>query len=128
MDVANIWADRTWTIFNLVDYLYQSDPQYIRPLDFDLKMRLDPKKNPFFEHGEGVMMLARKNGRVVGRMTAQIDREHLRVWRDGTGFFGFFDTIVDAAVGRALLGRRTGEKVTVSVPAGDLVYTIVAIS
>ena len=34
----------------------------------------------------------------------------------------------ESPVGRALLGRRTGEKVTVSVPAGDLVYTIVAIS
>ena len=34
----------------------------------------------------------------------------------------------ESPVGRALLGRRTGEKVTVAVPAGDLVYTIVAIS
>lgn len=33
----------------------------------------------------------------------------------------------ESPVGRALLGKRTGERVTVSVPAGDLVYTVVEI-
>ena len=93
---------------NLADYLYQSDPNFVRPLDFDLKMQLDPKKNPFFEHGEGIMILARKNGRVVGRMTAQIDREHLARYQDSTGFFGFFDTTNDPEVASALL--REGER------------------
>ncbi len=93
---------------NLVDYLYQSDPHYVRPLDFDLAARLNPKKNPFFEHGEGVMLIARKNGRVVGRMTAQIDREHLARYQDATGFFGFLDTTNDQEVATALL--REGER------------------
>ena len=92
----------------LVDDLYKGCPQFIRPLDFDLKARLDPKKNPFFEHGEGVMLLARKNGRVVGRMTAQIDREHLARYADDTGFFGFLDTTDDQEVATALL--REGER------------------
>ena len=35
--------------------------------------------------------------------SAQVDHEHLRVWKDGTGFFGFFDTIDDDDVGRALI-------------------------
>ena len=34
----------------------------------------------------------------------------------------------ESPVGRALLGHKKGEKVTVSVPAGDSVYKIVAIS
>jgi transcription elongation factor GreA len=34
----------------------------------------------------------------------------------------------ESPVGRALLGRKKGDKVTVSVPAGDSVYTIVGIS
>ena len=34
----------------------------------------------------------------------------------------------ESPVGRALLGKRKGENVTVSVPAGDIAYTIVAIS
>ncbi|HEV2005683.1 MAG TPA: transcription elongation factor GreA [Candidatus Limnocylindrales bacterium] len=34
----------------------------------------------------------------------------------------------ESPVGRALLGRKSGEKVTVQVPAGDIDYKIVAIS
>jgi transcription elongation factor GreA len=34
----------------------------------------------------------------------------------------------ESPVGRALLGRKKGEKVTVQVPAGDIAYKIVAIS
>jgi hypothetical protein len=39
----------------------------------------------------------------VGRCSAQIDREHLRVHQDETGFFGFLDTIDDADVAHRLL-------------------------
>ena len=34
----------------------------------------------------------------------------------------------ESPVGRALLGRKKGEKVVVKVPAGDFAYTIVEIS
>jgi transcription elongation factor GreA len=34
----------------------------------------------------------------------------------------------ESPVGRALLGRKKGDRVTVSVPAGDSIYTIVGIS
>src|SRR6266567_3867826 len=34
----------------------------------------------------------------------------------------------ESPVGRALLGRRSGDKVTVQVPAGDIAYEIVSIS
>ena len=34
----------------------------------------------------------------------------------------------ESPVGRALLGRKTGDKVTVQVPAGDIAYKIVSIS
>jgi transcription elongation factor GreA len=34
----------------------------------------------------------------------------------------------ESPVGRALLGRKKGETITVQVPAGDLAYTIVSIS
>ena len=34
----------------------------------------------------------------------------------------------ESPVGRALLGRKKGEKITVHVPAGDIAYTIVSIA
>jgi len=87
---------------NVVDYIYRGDPSYVRPLDMDLKDRLS-LKNPFFEHAEGVIFTAHRNGWCVGRITAQIDREHLARYRDDAGSFGFLDTIEDADVAKALL-------------------------
>ncbi len=83
--------------------VFRGDPSYIAPLDFELKERLDPKKNPFFNRADVALFTAWKDGKLVGRCSAQIDREHLRVWNDDTGFFGFFDTINDEEVARALL-------------------------
>jgi hypothetical protein len=90
---------------NLVDYIYRGDKAYVRPLDMELKERLNPRKNPFFEHGEGTVFCAYRNGWCVGRATAQIDREHLARHDDKTGFFGFLDTVDDEEVVLELLGR-----------------------
>ncbi|MFK7989904.1 MAG: hypothetical protein AB8I08_28045 [Sandaracinaceae bacterium] len=83
--------------------VFAGDPAWVPPLEFDLKARLSPGKNPFFERGEVALFTARRNGQLVGRISAQIDHEHLRLHGDKTGFFGFFDTIDDAEVGQALV-------------------------
>jgi hypothetical protein len=90
---------------DVVSYIYKDDPAFIRPLDQDLKDRLNPKKNPLFDHAEGTIFLAYRNGKCVGRITATIDREHLERHRDSTGFWGFFDTVDDPEVARELLAR-----------------------
>ncbi|MBM4361485.1 MAG: hypothetical protein FJ104_02305 [Deltaproteobacteria bacterium] len=87
---------------DVVDYVYRGDPAYVRALDLMVKDQLSTK-NPFFEHGEGATFTAHRNGWCVGRCTAQIDRLHLDRYRDDVGFFGFFDTIDDEEVARALL-------------------------
>jgi hypothetical protein len=90
---------------DVVSFLYGNDPAFARPLDQDLKDRLNPKKNPFFEHGEGAAFTAHDDGTCVGRITASIDRDHLERYRDDTGFFGFLDTTDDPAVSAALLAK-----------------------
>jgi hypothetical protein len=92
---------------NVVDDIYRGDAAYVRPLDMLVKDQLNPRKNPFFEHGEGVMFCAYKGRDCVGRVTAQIDREHLGRHQDDTGFFGFFDTVNDDEVARELLTRAS---------------------
>lgn len=87
---------------DVVDHIYQGDPNYVRPLDMEMKDRLS-LKNPFFDHADGVIFTAHRNGWCVGRITAQIDREHLARYHDDVGSFGFFDTIDDEEVARALL-------------------------
>jgi hypothetical protein len=89
----------------VVDAIYRDSPHYIRPLDFDISDRLDHKKNPFFEHADGTAWVAYQDGRPVGRVTAQIDQEHLKLHQDDAGMFGFLDTTDDAEVAKALLAE-----------------------
>ena len=87
---------------DVVDYVYRDDPNYVRPLDFDLEQRLS-KKNPFFEHAEATTFTAYKNGWCVGRISAQVDRAHPERYTDDAGFFGFLDTVDAPEVAKALL-------------------------
>jgi hypothetical protein len=93
---------------DVVDTIYKNDPSYVRPLNMDVGDRLNPKKNPFFEHADGTIFTAYKDGRCVGRVTAQIDREHIDRYKDDLGAFGFLDTVDDEEVARELLSRAEG--------------------
>ncbi len=62
-----------------------------------------PGKNPLFEHVEVRFFLARRAGKVVGRISAQIDRAHLERYNDSTGHFGCLAAEDDPAIFAALL-------------------------
>ena len=83
--------------------VYRDDPAWVPPLHMEISDRLSPKKNPFFEHAEVALFTAWKDGKAVGRISAQIDHEHLRIHQDNAGFFGFFDTLDDQEVASALV-------------------------
>ena len=79
------------------------DPNWVAPLNLLLSEQLTPGKNPLFEHADIALFTAWKDGQLVGRISATVDREHLKKHADDVGFFGFFDTIDDPEVGRALI-------------------------
>jgi hypothetical protein len=87
----------------LPELLYSGDPGFVMPLYMEMRDRLTPGKNPFFQHAEATLFTAYQHGQLVGRISAQIDREHLARYDDGCGLFGFFDTINDERVGKALV-------------------------
>jgi len=84
--------------------IYRHDPNWVPLLDREWRKMLDPRRNPFFEHGEAAFWLAYRGGEPVGRISAQINRLHLDLHRDATGNFGFLEAIDDAEVFAALLG------------------------
>ncbi len=87
--------------------IYADDPHWVPPLDLERKEHLS-RKNPFFGHGEAQLFLARRNGRTVGRISAQVNRLHLERYDDATGFFGFLEAVEDEAVFRALFEAAEG--------------------
>ena len=68
--------------------LSAADPNWVEPLWFERRRFLSPRTNPFFEHAEVALWLAMRDGRAVGRISAQID--HLAPAVDGLalGYFG----------------------------------------
>jgi hypothetical protein len=88
--------------------VFGDDPAWIPPLHLMITDRLNPKKEPFHAHAEVALFTAWKDGRLVGRTSATVDRSWLDTWHDDTGHFGFFDTIDDVEVARALLTRAEG--------------------
>ena len=82
--------------------LYTGDADFVPPLRSDVRWMLDPAKNPFWMHARRTLLLARRAGRVVGRIAAIADDEHNRVHADRTAFFGFFECENDPEAARAL--------------------------
>ncbi len=93
-----------WRFIRLPYALYEGDPNFVAPLEIDQRKLLDPKRNPFFEHGEMQLFLAEDTaGRPVGRIAAILNRLHDETWHEKAGFFGFFESTQDAEVAGALV-------------------------
>jgi GNAT superfamily N-acetyltransferase len=82
--------------------LHRRLPGWTPLLRRDVRAVLDPARNPFFGHAERQLFLARRGGRVVGRVAAIHDRLHDETHGDRVGFFGFFESIDDPGVAGAL--------------------------
>ena len=58
---------------DLAYWLNQSDPNWVPPLRGEAMELVTAGKNPFFDHATVQFFLARRNGEVVGRISAHID-------------------------------------------------------
>src|ERR1700716_3831298 len=83
--------------------LYRNEPNWVPPLLTDLRKRLDRERNPFFEHAEAEYFLAWRDGRPVGRITAQVDRNFNEFQDNEWGMFGFFECEDDPEAAKALV-------------------------
>ena len=96
-------ADRK-TFVNLPWALYADDPNWVPPLKSEMHGLIGGiKSNPWFGHAEAVLWLALRDGKVVGRISAQVDQLVLKHMGAGTGHWGMFECIDDQAVADALL-------------------------
>ena len=82
--------------------LYKNHAPWVPNLLMLQREVIDPKKNPFFEHGEAQLFLAYRDGVTVGRISASIDRDHNEQQGESTGFFGFFESEDDTEIAAAL--------------------------
>ncbi len=102
--LKRVGAGASMADFMRVPHITQGhDPYWIAPLEALVEApRLNPRKNPWFQHGEAVLWVAEREGKLVGRISAQVDQNHLKLYNDATGFFGFFECVDDQSVADAL--------------------------
>lgn len=99
VEIAEVSGRRDLDDFiRLPGRLAAGDPAWIEPLHFERRQFLDPSQNPVFDHARIRLWLARRDGRAVGRISAQMD--DLAPPADGrrVGFFGMIDARDDAAL------------------------------
>jgi hypothetical protein len=83
--------------------LHGTGTPWVPPLRLERHLFLTPRLNPFFTHGEAELFLARREGRVVGRISAQIDLAFNAYHGNSWGMFGFLEFEEDAELLAALL-------------------------
>ena len=94
--------------------LYKDCPYAVPDLLEDTLDTFNPKKNPAFRFCEAAFFLARRDGRIVGRVAAIINRRANETWNTRNVRFGWIDFIDDINVSRLLLqtvedwGRQRG--------------------
>lgn len=102
--VVPVASKADWAAFHaLRPALYRDDPAFVRPLAAEARLAIDKDRHPFWEHAEREAFLARRSGRVVGRIAAIVDRLHNEHYDDKVGFFGFFECEDDPEAARALM-------------------------
>jgi hypothetical protein len=84
--------------------LNASDPNWVPPLKGEVHGLLKPGSNPWFEHAEAALFLAERGGRVVGRISAQVDQLVLEHMGAGLGQWGMLEA-EDEGIAHALLAR-----------------------
>jgi len=74
--------------------IYKNDEVWVCPLDNEIEAIFNPKKNPYFNHGEVErwVMLDEKNN-LAGRIAAFIDKNLAWSHDQPTGGIGFFESI-----------------------------------
>jgi GNAT superfamily N-acetyltransferase len=84
--------------------IYGRDPNWVPPLKADVRARLDFARHPFWEHARGALFLAERQGRAIGRISAQVDDNYNSLWNEKLGSFGFFECVDDQETADALFG------------------------
>ncbi|MGE0230426.1 MAG: hypothetical protein AB7O39_06095 [Flavobacteriaceae bacterium] len=80
----------------LPNRLYEGQRGFVPHLTMERMGLLDPAKAPFFKHGEARYWIAERDGRAVGRISAQIDHAQPAEAFGNAGMFGCLDAADDA--------------------------------
>jgi len=82
--------------------VYKDDPAWVPPLKDEVHGLITPGKNPWFGHARAQLWLAERGGKVVGRISGQVDDLVLEHMGQGLGQWGMFEAL-DGEAAAALI-------------------------
>ncbi len=103
VNVRPVRGRRDLDAFIKLPFRLHPDTPWVPPLIAERREFLDRDRNPFFAHAEAEYFLAEREGRVVGRITAQIDERWTQHNGGNDGMFGFFECERSPETAAALL-------------------------
>jgi GNAT superfamily N-acetyltransferase len=103
VEVAPVKRFRELREFVSLPFRLHAGTPWVTPLKLERYAFLSRRLNPFFKHGEAQYFLARRDGQVVGRVTAQVDHAFNEYHDSRWGMFGFLEFEDDQEVLDGLL-------------------------
>jgi GNAT superfamily N-acetyltransferase len=88
--------------------LHANQPMWVPPLKLERRLFLNRRMNAFFSHGEAEYFLAWRDGRVAGRISAQVNHAFNDYQKKNWGWYGFLEFEDDQEVLDALLEGAAG--------------------
>ena len=89
----------------LPEQLHRNHPKWMPPIYMDEWKYYDPKKNLAFRYSDATLVLAWKDGRLVGRVMGIINRRHNEMMKERTARFACLESTDDREVTHALLAH-----------------------
>jgi GNAT superfamily N-acetyltransferase len=105
MDVTQIDLSNRRQVKDFLDLpfrIYADIAQWVPPLGTDERIRLDPKRYPFYRHSRAGFFLAYEGTRVLGRLAVIDNRLYNQYNHEATAFFYLFECENDRETASAL--------------------------
>lgn len=87
---------------DLPQRIYAGIPQWVPPLEMDDRLRLDPKRHPFYQHSQAAFFLAYEGSHLVGRIAVLDHRRYNEFNHEKTAFFYLFECENNLAASQSL--------------------------
>ena len=106
VEISEVISGREFRRFiQFPNILYRKDPCYVPELYISQKTMFNRKKYPFFAHSKVDFYLAYKERQVAGRIALIRNNNHISFTDEKCAFFGFFESIYDFDVAKALMDK-----------------------
>ncbi|HZK03268.1 MAG TPA: N-acetyltransferase [Bacteroidaceae bacterium] len=104
IEIVTVSSKRQLRRFIKFNYeLYKESPFAVPDFRYDMFNIFTPQKNPAYEFCDVQLFLAKRGGKIVGRVAAIINNKANKIWNTNKVRFGWIDFIDDKEVSTALI-------------------------